>query len=112
MSQCALSLCTPLSYLAHCSKFHGIYQQDDRDLRADRKRAGLEPAYSFMVRVRIPGGVCTPAQYINLDYVADNHANGTIRATTRQAVQVRKDSEEKIKDDNRGLRDIGRRGLF
>lgn len=69
------------------TKFHGIYQQDDRDLRGDRKRKGLEPAYSFMVRVRIPGGVCTPAQYLALDHIADTHANGTIRATTRQAVQ-------------------------
>ena len=69
------------------SQFHGIYQQDDRDVRPDRKKAGLEPAYSFMVRVRIPGGVATPAQYLALDAVADVHANGTIRATTRQAVQ-------------------------
>jgi sulfite reductase (NADPH) hemoprotein beta-component len=69
------------------TKFHGIYQQDDRDIRGDRKRKGLEPAFSFMVRVRIPGGVCTPAQYLALDSVADTHANGTIRATTRQAVQ-------------------------
>jgi sulfite reductase (NADPH) hemoprotein beta-component len=69
------------------TKFHGIYQQDDRDLRGARKKAGLEPAYSFMVRVRIPGGVCTPAQYLALDALADSHANGTLRVTTRQAIQ-------------------------
>lgn len=69
------------------TKFHGIYQQDDRDLRGARKKAGLEPAYSFMVRVRVPGGVCSPAQYLVLDALADSHANGTIRVTTRQAIQ-------------------------
>ncbi len=69
------------------TKFHGIYQQDDRDARPARRKAGLEPAYSFMVRVRIPGGVATPQQYLDLDSVADTHANGTVRVTTRQAVQ-------------------------
>jgi sulfite reductase (NADPH) hemoprotein beta-component len=69
------------------TKFHGIYQQDNRDERGARRRAGLEPAYSFMVRVRIPGGVCSPAQYIALDDIADTFANGTLRATTRQAIQ-------------------------
>jgi len=69
------------------TKFHGIYQQDDRDIRPARKRAGLEPAYSFMVRVRIPGGVATPSQYLALDTIADTQANGTLRLTTRQAIQ-------------------------
>ncbi|MFN4090804.1 MAG: NADPH-dependent assimilatory sulfite reductase hemoprotein subunit [Alphaproteobacteria bacterium] len=69
------------------TKFHGIYQQDDRDLRAERRRKKLEPAYSFMARVRIPGGVLTPAQWLSLDRIAGAHANGTIRLTTRQAVQ-------------------------
>src|SRR4028119_1048374 len=41
-------------------KFHGIYQQDDRDIRDERRRQKLEPAYTFMVRLRLPGGVCTP----------------------------------------------------
>ena len=41
------------------TKFHGIYQQDDRDIRRERRKAKLEPAYSFMTRVRLPGGVCT-----------------------------------------------------
>ena len=69
------------------TKFHGIYQQDNRDERGARRRAGLEPSYSFMVRVRIPGGVCSPAQYAALDDIADTHANGTLRVTTRQAIQ-------------------------
>ena len=48
----------------------GIYQQDDRDIRDERRRQKLEPAYQFMVRVRLPGGVCTPAQWLKLDELA------------------------------------------
>lgn len=70
------------------SKFHGFYQQDDRDLRSERKRQRLEPAYSFMIRARIPAGVCTPGQWLNMDRVAQRYANGTIRLTTRQAIQL------------------------
>ena len=51
-------------------KFHGIYQQDDRDLRDERRRQKLEPAYQFMARVRLPGGVCTPAQWLKIDELA------------------------------------------
>ena len=69
------------------TKFHGIYQQDDRDLRAERRRKKLEPAYSFMARLRIPGGAVTPAQWLALADVADQRANGTIRLTTRETVQ-------------------------
>ncbi len=69
------------------SKFHGFYQQDDRDVRSERKRQRLEPAYSFMIRARIPGGVLGPSQWLALADIADEHANGTIRLTTRQAVQ-------------------------
>lgn len=69
------------------SKFHGIYQQDDRDIRSDRKRQKLEPAYSFMIRARIPGGLVTTSQWLGLDRIATEHANGTIRITTRQAIQ-------------------------
>ena len=69
------------------SKFHGIYQQDDRDIRSERKRQRLEPAYSFMIRARLPGGVMTMGQWRNMDRIADEQANGTIRITTRQAIQ-------------------------
>ena len=48
-------------------KIHGMYQQDDRDLRDERRRQKLEPAYRFMIRVRLPGGVCTPGQWLKLD---------------------------------------------
>jgi sulfite reductase (NADPH) hemoprotein beta-component len=69
------------------TKFHGIYQQDDRDLRNERQQQRLEPAYSFMIRVRVPGGVCSAAQWLEMDRLAREHANGTLRLTTRQAFQ-------------------------
>ncbi|MDH5621788.1 MAG: sulfite reductase, partial [Gammaproteobacteria bacterium] len=66
------------------SKFHGIYQQDDRDIRSERTRQKLEPAYSFMIRARIPGGLLTTSQWLGMDRIATQHANRTIRLTTRQ----------------------------
>lgn len=69
------------------TKFHGLYLQDDRDLRTERRRAKLEKAFSFMLRVRLPGGRCTPAQWLMLDKLADEQANGSLRLTTRQTFQ-------------------------
>lgn len=69
------------------SKFHGIYQQFDRDLEKERKRQKLEPAYSFLIRVRVPGGIVLPDQWLQLDRLSDNYANGTLKLTTRQAFQ-------------------------
>jgi sulfite reductase (NADPH) hemoprotein beta-component len=69
-------------------KFHGMYLQDDRDLRAERGRKKLEKAFAFMLRVRISGGVLTPAQWLALDRVARDYGNGTMRLTTRQTVQL------------------------
>ena len=91
------------------SKFHGIYQQDDRDVRSERTRQKLEPAYSFMIRARVPGGICSPAQWLNMDEVATRHANGTIRLTTRQAFQlhgvVKKHLKQTIREINRKMTD-------
>jgi sulfite reductase (NADPH) hemoprotein beta-component len=72
----------------HLLKFHGSYQQDDRDEREERRQQKLEPAYSFMIRTRLPGGVCTPAQWLAMDDLATRYANGTLRLTTRQAFQL------------------------
>ena len=69
------------------TKFHGMYQQDDRDLRAERRQKKLEKSFSFMIRVRVPGGVCTPKQWIEMDRIADQYANGQLKLTTRQAFQ-------------------------
>ena len=71
----------------HVSKFHGIYQQDDRDIRAERQKQKLEPAYSFMIRARVPGGIASAAQWLAMDRLAREYANGTLRITTRQAFQ-------------------------
>jgi len=68
-------------------KFHGTYQQDSRDERRGREAAGAEKAYSFMVRVAIPAGAMTADQYLGLERIADQHANGTLRVTTRQGFQ-------------------------
>ncbi len=68
-------------------KFHGSYQQDDRDLREERRRQKLEPAYAFMLRARLPGGVVTPAQWLVFDRIAREYANGSLRITTRQTFQ-------------------------
>jgi sulfite reductase (NADPH) hemoprotein beta-component len=68
-------------------KFHGSYQQDDRDLRDERRRSLLEPAYQFMIRTRTPGGVVSPEQWLKMDAIATRFANGSLRLTTRQAFQ-------------------------
>src|ERR687894_2838611 len=68
-------------------KFHGMYLQDDRDLRPERTRKKLEKAFSFMVRLRMPGGVCSPEQWLQLDRIARDDANHTLRVTTRQTFQ-------------------------
>ncbi|HEU0016108.1 MAG TPA: NADPH-dependent assimilatory sulfite reductase hemoprotein subunit [Longimicrobium sp.] len=68
-------------------KFHGSYEQEDRDQRKERKRAGMEPAYSFMIRSKLPGGVLDAQQYLVHDDLADRYGNGTLRITTRQGFQ-------------------------
>lgn len=68
-------------------KFHGTYQQDNRDERAERRKEKLGKAYSFMIRIALPGGVVTPQQYLDLETIAEKYTYGSIRITTRQAVQ-------------------------
>ena len=68
-------------------KFHGIYQGYDRDSATERKQRGDDKLWQFMVRVRIPGGRLTAAQYLALDELADRYANGSLRITTRQSIQ-------------------------
>ena len=67
---------------------HGFYQQTDRDLDSERKLQKLKPLYSFMIRVRVPGGVATPAQWQRLDALADAHANSTLKLTTRHTFHL------------------------
>jgi sulfite reductase (ferredoxin) len=68
-------------------KFHGSYEQFDRDTATRRKQAGLDKEWQFMVRVRAPGGIMTGAQYLALDAIADQYANHTLRITSRQGIQ-------------------------
>lgn len=86
-------------------KFHGSYQQDDRDLREERRLQKLEPAYDFMIRTRLPGGVCTPAQWLALDAIAQRFSNGTLRLTTRQAFQVHGVVKEQLKSTMQAIND-------
>lgn len=69
------------------TKFHGTYMQDDRDLRDERKAQGLEPAYSFMIRCRLAGGVSTPKQWLQMDEISTKLGNETMKLTTRQTFQ-------------------------
>ncbi|KAG9018006.1 hypothetical protein FRB90_012674 [Tulasnella sp. 427] len=91
------------------TKFHGIYEQDDRDIRDERKDAGLEPAYSFMIRVRMPGGVCDTKQWLAMDRIADERGNGTFKLTTRQTFQfhgvIKKHLKPAIQGINKALLD-------
>lgn len=83
-------------------KFHGTYQQDDRDLREGRDRH-----YIFMIRGRLPGGKMTADQYLAIDKIADEYANNTLRVTTRQAFQlhgiIKKELKETLQEINNAL---------
>lgn len=87
-------------------KFHGIYQQDDRDIRDERRRQKLEPAYRFMARVRLPGGVLLPSQWLKLDALARAYANDTLRLTTRQTFQFHHLHKKNLRAVMQGLRDV------
>ncbi|KAF3991089.1 hypothetical protein FT663_01788 [Candidozyma haemuli var. vulneris] len=85
------------------TKFHGIYMQDDRDIRDERKSQGMEPAYSFMVRLRLPGGAADPGQYLKLDELADERGNGTLKITTRATFQLHGVVKHDLKPAIRGM---------
>ncbi|KAJ2776227.1 Sulfite reductase [NADPH] subunit beta [Coemansia javaensis] len=84
-------------------KFHGTYMQDDRDLRPERLARGEEKAYSFMIRVRLPGGVATPAQWLAMDRLADEHGNHTMKITTRQTFQLHGVLKRNLRETMRGI---------
>jgi sulfite reductase (NADPH) hemoprotein beta-component len=69
-------------------KFHGTYQQWDRSLDSERKKQKLEPLYSFMIRIRVPAGIATAAQWLGVDQLTDKYGIGTIKLTTRQAFEL------------------------
>ena len=85
------------------SKFHGIYQQDHRYQRSERKKAGLEKAFIFMIRIRVPGGVCTPEQWLKIDALADQYGSHTLKLTTRQAFQLHFVTKDVLKTTMQGI---------
>ena len=87
-------------------KFHGSYQQTDRDLDSERKSQKLEPLYSFMIRVRVPGGLATPAQWLRMDELADRYGNGTMKLTTRQAFQLHDIKKRHLKNTVQGFNEV------
>jgi len=78
-------------------KFHGMYQQDDRDRREERATKKLERLYSFMIRLRLPGGFLKPEQWAALHNIAGENSTGIIKITTRQTVQLHGILKSKIK---------------
>ncbi|HEX7388392.1 MAG TPA: assimilatory sulfite reductase (NADPH) hemoprotein subunit [Castellaniella sp.] len=88
-------------------KFHGSYQQDNRDVRDERRRQKLEPDYGFMVRVRLPGGVITPAQWLGLDMLASQYTSNGLRITTRQTFQFHGIRKEHLRDMIGGINNTG-----
>jgi sulfite reductase (NADPH) hemoprotein beta-component len=87
------------------TKFHGFYQQDDRDLRAERGRQRMEKAFIFMVRMRVPAGILTPRQWLKVEKLAVERANHTIRLTTRETVQLHGILKGNLKPLMQGLHD-------
>ena len=94
---------------AQLTKFHGTYMQDDRDLRASLIKEKKEKAFSFMIRVRVPGGVCTPTQWLGIDDLADKFGESSLKLTTRQAFQLygilKKNLKQTMKEINDTLLD-------
>src|SRR5438132_2759964 len=86
-------------------KFHGSYQQDNRDARKDRHRDGAGKSYMFMVRCKIPGGKVTAQQYLAIDRLADEYANGTLRITSRQGFQLHGVLKSNLKQTIREIND-------
>src|SRR5262249_48977912 len=84
-------------------KFHGSYQQEDRDARKTRRQEGAGKSYIFMVRCKIPGGRLTAAQYLAVDALAGAHANGTLRFTTRQGIQLHGVLKDHLKETIAGI---------
>jgi len=88
-------------------KFHGSYQQEDRDARKARSKAGVGKHYMFMVRLKLPGGKMTGKQWLALDDIAGAYANGTLRLTTRQSIQfhgiLKSNLQQSLRDMNAAL---------
>jgi sulfite reductase (ferredoxin) len=91
---------------AQLLKFHGTYQQEDRDQRRERRGTEAEPAHQFMVRCKIPGGVLSGVQYLTIDDLADRYGSGTLRVTTRQGNQFHGVLKRDLKPTIRAVNDV------
>ena len=87
-------------------KFHGTYQQDDRDARTERKKAGLDKAYSMMIRLRIPGGRITSSQFLSMLDVCEELGNSTMKITTRQTIQLHGVVKDQLRPTIKRINDI------
>lgn len=87
------------------TKFHGIYQQDNRDIRAERRRKKLDKAYTFMARICLPGGICTPQQWLAVDDLSNYCEFKTLKITTRQAFQLHGILKSNLKNTIRTVND-------
>src|SRR5205807_3519082 len=84
-------------------KFHGSSQQEDRDARKNRRKDGVGKFHLFMVRCKIPGGRLTAKQYLAMDDLAGTHANGTLRFTSRQGIQLHGVLKSNLKETIAGI---------
>jgi sulfite reductase (NADPH) hemoprotein beta-component len=88
-------------------RFHGMYIQDDRDRRDERAAKKLERLYSFMIRLRLTGGVISPEQYIVLHHIAGENSTGTLKITTRQTIQLHGVLKSKVKPTLKAFNQAG-----
>ncbi len=89
-------------------RFHGMYQQDDRDIRAERAEQKLEARHAMMLRCRLPGGIITPTQWLAIDkFAADNTIYGSIRLTNRQTFQFHGILKGNVKPAHQMLHEVG-----
>lgn len=88
------------------SKFHGIYQQHDRDVEKERKKSKLEPGYSFLIRIRLAGGISTAKQWATMDEISQKWASNTLKLTTRQAFQLHGVLKNDLKKTIQGFNDV------
>lgn len=86
-------------------KFHGTYQQQNRDLDDERLQQKLEPLYSYLIRIRVPGGVTTPQQWLAIDALSDKYADGELKLTTRQAFQFHAVLKRNLKKTIKAIND-------
>ena len=87
-------------------KFHGMYQQDDRDRREERAHKKLERLFSFMIRLRMPGGILTSEQWIALNEIAGKDSTDELKITTRQTIQLHGVLKSRLKPTHKAFNKV------